>query len=174
MLQKTKIARKTNGASKAELVELLMQHLQPHLQAQVESWLNRQFLEIAAHQSNFNPFAIRYSDYTEFSENEERELRDKIYMENYEWIESELARRKAEWMIVVNGQILKSSSTLDNIPTQPQLDRLGKKRGFMPFLFVRNVLIEESMITNHNATSWSKVALNDFLDGQNRKTEIVE
>jgi len=131
------------------------------------------------------PFAIRYSDYTEFSENEESELRDKIYMENYEWIESELARRKAEWMIVVNGQIIKSSRTLDNIPTQPHLDRLGKKRGFMPFLFVRNVLIEESIITNHNAASWSKVTLNDFylllelplkilLDDQNKNTEIVE
>jgi hypothetical protein len=53
-------------------------------------------------------------------------------MENYDWIESELARRKAEWMIVMNGQVVKISRTLNNIPTQSQLDRLGKKRDLFP------------------------------------------
>jgi len=149
--------------AKAELVELLMRRLQPQLKTQLENWLEIQLLETIVHQTASNPFAVRYSDYTRLSGDEERELQEKIYMENYAWIESELDRRKAEWMIVINGRVVKSSSTLDKIPSKPQLDRLGKKRGFVPFLFVRNIPIEET-----------ELSLKILLDGQNRTTEIVE
>jgi len=140
-----------------------MQRLQPQLKTQLENWLEIQLLETIVHEPESNPFAVRYSDYARLSEDEKREFHEKIYMENYDWIESELDRRKAEGMIVINGHVVKSSSTLNKIPSKPQLERLGKKKGLVPFLFVRNIPIEESKATEpQHITSWSRVSINDF------------
>ncbi len=86
------------------------------------------------------------------------ETRDAIAFRAYqtlgEWIDAELARRKAEWMLVCGGEIIETSPTLQNYPARERLLQLGRERGKVPFVFIRTPLIEES--------AWSPLPENDF------------
>ncbi len=87
-----------------------------------------------------------------------REERDAIALRAYQtlgtWIDAELKRLGAEWMLVCGGEVIESSPTLQNYPSREKLMQAGRQRGLVPFVFVREPLIEES--------GWSALAGDDF------------
>ncbi|MEP7340378.1 MAG: hypothetical protein ABI977_21790 [Acidobacteriota bacterium] len=86
------------------------------------------------------------------------EVRDAITLRAYQtlhsWIEKELEKRRAEWLLVCGGEILESSPTLTNYPSDDKLMQIGQERDRIPFVFVRSPLIEES--------HWSMIEPTDF------------
>jgi hypothetical protein len=99
-------------------------------------------------------FALPFDDYLAMS----REERDAIALRAYQtlgpWIDAELEKRKAEWILVCGGQVVESSPTLRDYPSRERLMQIGRQRGVVPFVFVKAPLIEES--------GWSSLAGDDF------------
>lgn len=89
-------------------------------------------------------FDLPFDDYLAMS----REERDAIALRAYQtlgtWIDAELKRLGAEWMLVCGGQVIESSPTLQNYPSREKLMQAGRQRGLVPFVFVREPLIEEA------------------------------
>ncbi len=99
-------------------------------------------------------FKLPFDDYLAMT----REERDAIALRAYQtlgaWIDAELEKRNAEWMLVCGGQVIESSPTLRNYPSREKLMQIGRQRRLVPFVFVREPLIEES--------GWSALARDDF------------
>lgn len=89
-------------------------------------------------------FLISCEDYLALSD----EARDNIQLYAYDkyrnWIDEELARCDARWMIVCGGKILDWSPTLNDYPSDEKMEMIGKQSGYAPFIFMANPLIEES------------------------------
>ncbi|MGH6629735.1 MAG: hypothetical protein ACREB3_08385, partial [Burkholderiales bacterium] len=87
-------------------------------------------------------FALSFADYLAFSDEE----RDAVMLRAYQlletWINAELERRKAQWILVCGGQVLEFSSTLRDYPSDETLLQIGRQRGLVPFVFVKTPLIE--------------------------------
>jgi len=60
------------------------------------------------------------------------------------------SKRKAEWILIVGGKVVKSSSSFEKLPTKKEVYRIAKERGFAPFLYIKDLLIEESEISLGN------------------------
>ena len=90
-----------------------------------------------------NVFEIPYDECLEFSDAERDAIQWRIYTEYHGWYEAELKARHAQWILVCGSKVLKSSRTLDDYPTPEDLQSVGKKHGFIPFVFVPKPLIEE-------------------------------
>ncbi len=88
-------------------------------------------------------FLMPFEDYLALSD----EARDNIQLyayDNYrEWIDEELARRDARWMLVCGGKILEWSPKLDDYPSDEKMEAIGMQSGYAPFVFMANPLIEE-------------------------------
>jgi hypothetical protein len=101
-----------------------------------------------------NLFELPFDDYLAMS----REERDAIALRAYQtlgpWIDAELNRLGAEWMLVCDGEVIESSPTLKDYPSREKLMQIGQQRGLVPFVFVKAPLIEES--------GWSTLAGDDF------------
>jgi hypothetical protein len=99
-------------------------------------------------------FELPFDEYLAMSDEE----RDAVALRAYQildaWINAELKKRKAEWILVCGGQVIESSSTLRDYPSDEKLMQVGRQRGLVPFVFVKGPLIEES--------SWSAIEENDF------------
>jgi hypothetical protein len=59
------------------------------------------------------------------------------------------------------GKVVKSSSSLEKLPTKKEVYRIAKERGFAPFLYLKDLLIEESEVTLGNS-SWSRLSMDDY------------
>jgi hypothetical protein len=86
------------------------------------------------------------------------EERDEIQLEAYKkyikWIDEELGKRHARWMLVCGGAVIESSPTLRNYPRDEKLRKIGEQCGFIPFVFAAQPLIEE--------LSWADLPDDDF------------
>ena len=89
-------------------------------------------------------FELSFDDYLAMSDEE----RDAIALHAYQtletWIDAELEKRKAEWILVCGGQVIESSPTLRNYPLGEKIMQIGRQRGLVPFVFVKTPLIEEA------------------------------
>lgn len=98
-------------------------------------------------------FSLSFDDYLALSDEEREPIQLRAYQAHQTWIDMELEQRGAEWLIVCGGEIFESSSTLRDYPSREKLMRIGKQRRRVPFVFVRESLVEES--------GWSALEDND-------------
>jgi len=78
-----------------------------------------------------------------------------VYQSKKEWIDYELERRGAMWILVCGGEVVESSETLRDYPSREKLMTLGEERGVVPFVFVKAPLIEEE-------SAWTALPHADF------------
>jgi len=99
-------------------------------------------------------FKISFEDYLALSDDERDAIHSSAYEKYRDWIDAELERRGAEWMLVVGGDILEAGETLDEYPSREKLYKSGHHFGLIPFVFVANPIVEESF--------WAALPRNDF------------
>lgn len=99
-------------------------------------------------------FELTFDDYLAMSDEERDDIAFRAYQTLGEWIDAELKKRKAEWILVCGGEVIESSPTLEDYPSREKLMEIGRRRGLVPFVFVKAPLIEES--------GWSALAGDDF------------
>lgn len=117
----------------------------------------RQWLEgKPADHARKNPFAMRFEEFEKLSRAEQSEIRRQVFSHNRAWINEQLQKYRAEWIVVVGGIVERFSSTLDDEPTRSELRKMGQKKGLVPFLFAREPEIEESVATNP-AFHWAEI-----------------
>ncbi len=88
-------------------------------------------------------FAISFSDYLAMSKEERDDLQISAYRKYAKWIEQELERHDARWILVCGGKVVESGPTLRNYPRAQRVRMVGEQYGLMPFVFVRGPIIEE-------------------------------
>lgn len=99
-------------------------------------------------------FLISFEDYLALTDEEGDKLKLLAYQEYQNWIYDELARRRARWMLICGREIIESSPTLNDYPSQEKMDAIGRQLGYAPWTFIANPVIEESY--------WSALRDNDF------------
>jgi len=90
-------------------------------------------------------FAISFAEYLAMSKEERDELQISAYRKYAKWIEQELGRHDARWILVCGGKVVESGPTLRNYPRAQKVRMVGEQYGLMPFVFVRGPVIEESI-----------------------------
>jgi hypothetical protein len=99
-------------------------------------------------------FAISFDEYMALPQEEREAIQLRADRTLQTWIDEQLQRHKARWMLVSGGEILETSSTMRNYPSREKLTQIGRQRGRIPFVFIADPLIEES--------AWSVLPDNDF------------
>jgi hypothetical protein len=101
-------------------------------------------------QEKFASHNITLAEYEALSRVEKRRYHDEAEKLNERWVENQLDRLQAKWIMVVEGQVVLHGATLDDYPDDEDFLALCKKTGWYPFLFVssRVFAIEE------HATLW--------------------
>jgi hypothetical protein len=82
------------------------------------------------------------------------ELALRLQDRNWDVIQGTLERNGWEWMIWLDGRIVRTSHSLRDYPTAEDIMALGNDTGSPPLIFVRNPIIEE--------TSWSPLPHNGW------------
>lgn len=114
--------------------------LKTALQDTYRQWLDRS-LEKPAEK---NPFAMPFEEYDKLSEVEQDEISWQAFSLKKPWIDEQLDKYHAEWIVVIGGKVEAFSSTLDDVPMKNAIRKMGMETGLVPFLFIREPLIEES------------------------------
>jgi len=96
------------------------------------------------HQKN-DVFTLSFEEYLALTDEERKNVQWRAYQLHQPWIDVELDHRGAHWLLVCHGEIIESSSNWGDYPSREKLMTLGKQNGYVPFVFVREPMIEESM-----------------------------
>lgn len=99
-------------------------------------------------------FKIAFEDYLALSDDARDSIHTSADAKYRNWIEAELERRGAEWLLVVGGDVLEAGATLEAYPAREKLYKIGYHFGVIPFVFVANPIIEESL--------WAALPKSDF------------
>jgi hypothetical protein len=99
-------------------------------------------------------FDLPFDDYLALSDEEREAVQLRAYQTHQARIDAELERQGAEWLLVCGGEVVETSPALRDYPSREKLMQIGQQRGRVPFVFVREPLVEES--------AWSALAGNDF------------
>ncbi|MBC8235024.1 hypothetical protein H8E77_36225 [bacterium] len=102
-------------------------------------------------------FAVSFDEFTKLSVNEQRKLRHQALHENRNWIDYQLAERNAEWVLVLGGIVERSSTNLDELPSKQEIYQFAEQKGFAPYVFVKDALVEE-----HSASRWALIERDDY------------
>jgi hypothetical protein len=95
---------------------------------------------------------IAPEEYEALPRAEKRRYHDETEKLNQRWVENQLNRLQAKWLMVVDGQVVMHGATLDSYPDDEEFLALCEKTGKYPFLFVRSRVfaIEEHATLWHN------------------------
>jgi hypothetical protein len=104
---------------------------------------------------------LTFKDFVKLSDDEQRAWRHRVLDFEEKWLIGQLTKRNAEWILIVGGKVVKSSSSLEKLPAKKEIYRIAQKKGFAPFLYIKDLLIEESKVSSGNS-SWSRIAIDDF------------
>jgi len=102
-------------------------------------------------------FEMSFDELSLLTEEEQWQIRQRVFEQKRAWIEEQFKAHQAEWMLVVGGQIERTSSTLDDLPTKAEVYKIGEARGFAPYVLVRDALIEEIV-----SSPWTQVSEKDY------------
>jgi hypothetical protein len=83
-------------------------------------------------------FKFPFDEYLALTDDERDSIHTSAYSKYRNWIDEELERRKAEWMLVVGGDVIETGETLDEYPSREKLYKIGYQFGVIPFVFVAN------------------------------------
>jgi hypothetical protein len=145
------------GNHREELLDELVERAKPYVRESLARWLD----QTLSKDTSTHPFHLAFKEFAKFSEEEQRAWRHQVLDLEEEWLAEQLAKRKAEWILVVGGKIIKASSKLEELPSKKEIYRIAKARGFAPLLFIKDFLIEESG-TTWGSSSWSRISSNDY------------
>lgn len=90
-------------------------------------------------------FAISFNDYLAMPRGEREAIDIEAYEKYANWIEQELNRHDARWILVCGGKVIESGPTLQSYPRAQKLQDAGAQYGLIPFVFLRGPMIEESI-----------------------------
>jgi hypothetical protein len=141
-----------------DYLESLRPTLKEAFQDAFRQWLEQNHTKATAR----NPFDLSFEEFEKLSEVEQSELRWQAFSLNKPWIDEQLQKHDAEWIVVVGGKVEKFSSTLDDLPTKSEIRKLGRGNGMTPFLFIREPLIEESASVFNAHSQWVGLKKSDF------------
>jgi len=92
---------------------------------------------------------------------------------NRSWIEKQFKNLDANWIMVIDGQVVKHGATLDDYPEDEEIYALQEKTGKCPFVFFSSFLlaIEENVTTWHktNRRGDAYPALSLTISGNNKQ-----
>jgi hypothetical protein len=144
------------GATAEELVEHYLEQAQLLLRQKIRELVEHQ-LEILAIK---DPFKVSFAEFERMSEEEQAQLRCVALRRYGQWVDAELARRKAAWILVVGGEVISYETCLDSLPTRSYAYTIAQQKKLAPFLFTKEPLIEEVALPSH-ISIWSSLAPDD-------------
>lgn len=159
------LIKKSIGARnnhKEKLLDELVERAKPYVRASLAEWLDQILEQPASMASSEHPFFLTFKEFVKLSEDEQSAWRHRILDLEKDWLDAELAKRNAEWILVIGGKIVRWSSSLEKLPKKNEVYRLAKSRGVAPFIFVKDILIEELGGEYSKSSAWSKISLSDF------------
>ncbi len=95
---------------------------------------------------------ITMEEYRALSRPERRHYQDNAAELNRKWIDSQLKRLSADWIMVIDGQVINYGVTLDNYPEDEEIDALQQQTGKCPFVFFNSRIFD----IEEQATIWHK------------------
>jgi len=139
-----------------EFIAQFLEEAKPMIQESITAWLEEYVVRHHERQVQKDFFKMSFEGFSQLTEEKHWQILEKVFEEKKVWIEEQLKAHQAEWILVVGGKVEKSSSTLDNLPTKAEVYEIGKAKGFAPYLFVRDALIEEIA-----SSPWSRITEKD-------------
>ena len=131
---------KIDGFDEDTLLDRFVDYAEPVLRKAIQQQLKLKQTDTTTNQI---PFAVSFNEFVKLNVNEQRKLRHRALRENRDWIEQQLAERNAEWIFVLGGIVEQYSTTLDELPPKQEIHQFAKQKGFAPFVFVKDALVEE-------------------------------
>jgi len=132
--------------------------LKTAMQDTYRQWLDRS-LETPAGK---NPFEMPFEEYDKLSEVEQDEISWQAFSSKKPWIDEQLHKYRAEWIVVIGGKVEAFSSTLEDVPMKNEIRKMGMETRLVPFLFIREPRIEESASELTAHSQWAELDDEDF------------
>lgn len=137
-------------------------YVKPALRQAIQQWtkqVNRDRSQYQKQQPAASkiPFAVTFEEFMQMEKSEQQNLRHKALHEKRDWIEHELTERNAKWMLVLGGTVERSSTSFDELPLKEEIYQIAGQKGFAPFVFVKEELVEE-----HNTSRWAQIRQDDY------------
>ncbi len=118
---------------------------------------------------------ISMEEYKALPRSERRRYQEEAENSNRHWIESQFESLGADWVIIIDGQIIKHGTTLSDFPGNRDIRALSQQTGKCPFVFFSKAIfaIEESSISWHRTTKANDFypAVSITLTGYNQRYE---
>lgn len=129
------------------LLDRFVDYAKPVLRKAIQQQLKLKQTDATTNQI---PFAVSFDDFVKLSIDEQRKLRHQASREDRDWIEQQLVARNSEWILVLGGIVEQYSTSLDELPPKQGIYQFAEQKGFAPFVFVKDALVEE-----HSARRWA-------------------
>ena len=84
-----------------------------------------------------NPFALDYATYDAMPPEAKLAFRSLALQRYGTWINGQLARLNAAWILCVGQEVVQSGETLDSYPSETHLAELGTSNNLVPWVFTR-------------------------------------
>ncbi len=92
---------------------------------------------------------ITLEEYVALPREEKRRYQDETERLNQHWVEIQLEKLGAKWLMVVEGQVVLYGATMDNFPDHDELVALCHRTGKYPFAFFSPRIFEIEELTPH-------------------------
>jgi len=135
------------------LLNHFVDYAKPAFRKAIRQWLEHQKPVVAGK----NPFAVSFDEFAKLSIDEQRKLRHQALRENRDWIDQQLTEHNAEWILVLGGIVEHYSMNLDELPSKQEIYQIAEHKGFAPFAFVKDALVEE-----HSTSRWALIGRDDY------------
>jgi len=140
------------GNHKEKLLDELVERAKPYVRASLAEWLEQILEQPILSTPSSPPLRLTFKDFVKLSDDEQRDWRHRVLDSEEKWLVGQLAKRKAEWILVVGGNVVKASSSLEKLPAKKEIYRIAREQGFAPFLYIKDLLIEESEVSSGNSS----------------------
>lgn len=100
---------------------------------------------------------LSLAEYQSLTEQERETFHELAWEENHAWLTSQLQKHGAAWLMVVDGQIIASSSDLDEYPTESEIMDNIEETGKFPFIFIDNAILS----IEEGASEWHRTVYAD-------------
>ncbi len=98
---------------------------------------------------NFTSKNASLQEYLNWPDEQQRQYQSEAETANVAWIEKQMRGLNANWLLVVDGEIVAHGPTLRNFPFEEELEEICNQYGKYPF-----VLFSPSMLLIEEATPW--------------------
>jgi hypothetical protein len=127
------------GASTEEVLKRYLERAQPLLRQKISELVESQANTFGGD----DPFKTSFSDFAGMGQKEQDELRCAALRRYGQWVDAELERRQASWILAIGGRVVSQGSDLATLPTRPAVFRMSEEEGYAPFVFLKEALVEK-------------------------------